>query len=428
MTPNERTIGDARRALLPPEWPGTAVMGHEELNAVRQVLEARSPFRYYGPDVQGYARRFEQACQERLGRRYAIAVNSGTAALSISLAAFGIGPGDEVLLPGYLWPSCVSAIVRAGAVPKLVDIDDTFNLCPASLDAAVTAHSRAVMVIHMNGGPPRLDEVIEVARRHGLHVIEDVSQANGGSYRGRQLGGFGDVATFSFQLNKTITAGEGGLIVSDDDRVARRAAAAHDIGFPRNDAGRLVTDDPDAQMWGFGSRMSELGAAVLFAQEQKIESIVARMRAVAHRLYDDIGAIDDVRMRHRPDPAGDIGSFVLMTWPDDAFAAEIVRRTRALGVRSQHGGLNNLVMTDWGLHLYGNNRNLVERLSTSRSGYPWADPANAFARGYAYGFGSLPVADDLFSRSSLLAMSPALTTDVADAVVEAFQSSAAAMS
>jgi dTDP-4-amino-4,6-dideoxygalactose transaminase len=414
-------------ALLPPEWPGTVVMGDEEIAAARAVLAARSPFRYYGPEPLGYTRRFEEACANRLGRRNALAVNSGTAALSIAMAAYGIGPGDEVLVPGYLWPSCIAAVVRAGAIPKLVDIDETFNVAPAALDATVTTNSRAVLVIHMNGCPPRLDEVLQVARRHGLLVIEDVAQANGGSFFGKPLGSFGDAATFSFQLNKTITAGEGGLIASDDELFALRASAAHDIGFPRNASGRLVTDDPRGRMWGFGSRMSELGAAVLYAQEQKIRDIVSRMRAAARRLYDGIGGLSTVQTRHRPDPEGDLGSFVLLTWPDAQYAREIVRRTRERGVRSSHGGLNNLVMTDWGLHLYSNNLNLVDRLSTGAAGYPWKDPANAFAAPYRYGHGSLPTADDLFSRSSLIAVSPALSDDAVDAVIEAFHASAAAM-
>lgn len=407
-------------ALLPPEWPGTYFMGEEEAAAVSAVLKAKSPFRYYGPDLQGFTSKFEGLVRARLGRRHALALNSGTVALAVSVTALGIGPGDEVLVPGYLWPSCLSAVVRAGAIPRLVDVDDTFTVDPNDLRAKIGPHTKAVMVIHMSGSAGRLDDVLAVARDAGIAIIEDVAQANGGTFDGRPLGSFGDVATFSFQLNKTISAGEGGLVASDDDLLSRKLVAAHDLGFPRNAEGRLVLDDPEVSLWGHGGRMSEVAAAVLAAQEAKIERIVAEMQRASRRLYAGLAGVPDVRLRHRPDPAGDNGSFVLMTWPDAEHARRIVHQTRALGVRSTLGSLNNLAMEDWGLHLYYNNRNLVQRVGTNPRGYPWTDSANAFANDYEYGKGALPRADDLFSRSSLIAVSPALTDDAIDRIVDAY--------
>ena len=121
----------ANDTLLPYEWPGSYYLGQEELDAVTKALESRSLFRFYGHDLQHYADRLEEAYRARLGREYALAVSSGTAALSIAMGMLDVGPGDEVLLPGYFWVSCASAVVRAGAIPRLVDIDDTFSMDPA---------------------------------------------------------------------------------------------------------------------------------------------------------------------------------------------------------------------------------------------------------------------------------------------------------
>ena len=413
--------------LLPYEWPGTTVMGAEERDAVVAVVEARSPFRYYGPDLQGYADRLEGAYRERLGRRHALAVSSGTAALSVAVSALGLGPGDEVLVPGYLWVSCVSAVVRAGAVPRLVDVDDTFTVDPEALERAVGPHSRALLLVHMSGACGDLDRVLDVARRHGLAVVEDCAQANGASFRGRPLGSFGDLAVFSFQLNKNITAGEGGLVACDDDRLHARAVAAHDLGYPRNAAGRLVTDDAEAQLWGLGARMGELGAAVLCAQEPKLDGIVDRMRAAQAVLVDGIAGVGGAVPRRVPDRAGDSGAFALFVWPDTEACRRIVGATRAAGVRPGPDGASNIRLADFGLHLYANNAALVERRGTDRSGHPWTHPDNAFAQPYDYGPGALPVADDLFERTSLIAVPPSLTAETAREVVRIYRECAAGL-
>ncbi len=406
--------------LLPYEWPGSDVYGEEELAAVAEVLRSRSPFRFYGHDLQHYADRLEAAYCRRLGRRSCLAVNSGTSALSIAMAMLDVGPGDEVILPGYLWVSCISAVIRAGAIPRLVDIDDTFTLDPVDLERKVGERTKAILVVHMSGATGHLDRVVSLARERGIGLIEDVAQANGAGFRGAPLGSFGDVAIFSFQYNKAITAGEGGLVACDDPALARRAFAAHDLGYPRDADGRLDAGDSSAQRWGQGSRMSELTAAVLSAQEAKLDALVRRMRALQRRIAAGLGAIAGARLRRAPDPEGGNGSFVIVTWPDEASCHAVVEATRRAGVRTGPQGLNNVTFAEWGLHLYYHNLSLVAKRGTNARGYPWADPANAFAQDYEYGKGSLPQADDLFARSSLLAVPPSLSEDAADRLVDIF--------
>lgn len=411
--------------LLPYEWPGSYYMGEEELANVTKVLRGRSPFRFYGHDVQHFAQRLEYAYRQRLGRSHALAVSSGTAALSIAMGSLGLGPGDEILLPGYFWVSCVAAVVRAGAVPRLVEVNDTFVMDPQDMERKITPHTKAVLIVHMSGATGDLDELIRIARKHDLRVIEDVAQANGGTFHGKPLGSFGDVAIFSFQLNKNITAGEGGLLACDDETLYHRAVALHDLGYARDADGRLVMDDPSMQMWGHGARMSEIAAAVLTAQEKKLDTIVEAMRSTNHRLYRGIAEVAGVRGRRVPDPDGDCGSFVLLIWPSREVCLDMVKRTRERGVVTGPKGINNIPLTGWGLHLYYNNRSLTEKRGIAASGFPWTAPENSFSRDYTYERGTLPTTDDLFDRASLIAVPPTLSADSCDRVIDIYGQCAA---
>jgi 8-amino-3,8-dideoxy-alpha-D-manno-octulosonate transaminase len=384
-------------------------MGAEELAAVTAVLQARSPFRFYGHDLQRYCERLENAYCERLGRKYALAVNSATSALCLALSALGIGAGDEVLLPGYLWVSCLAAIVRTGAIPRLVDVDDTFCMDPADLEKKIGPYSRAVLLIHMSGAPGAVDKIAEICRAHKLFLIEDCAQANGASFYGKPVGSFGALAIFSFQMAKNITAGEGGLLVCDEEHLYMRARACHDSGYPRNSEGRLETSDPALQLWGQGSRCPELLAAVVCAQLEKLDAITGAMRKAKYALRRKLEAIPGLAFRRILDPSGDSGPFLLLIWKDRETCLSMVEKTRAAGVRTSSPGVNNIPMTDWGLHIYYNNVSLVEKRSLNVAGRPWTDPLNAFSANYKYDKGTLPVLDGLIDRSSLLSIPPVLS-------------------
>lgn len=417
--PDELKIPD-NGELMPYEWPGSYFFGSEEMNAAAEVLQARSPFRFYGHDLRSYASHLEQAYGKRLGRKYALAVNSGSAALSLAMSAIGIGPGDEVLLPGYMWVSCASAVVRAGAIPRLVDVDDTFCMNPADLERKIGPYSRAVLMVHMSGAPGAVDSVAEICRRHRLYLIEDCAQANGASYKGKPTGAFGDIAIFSFQLNKNITAGEGGLIVCDDEGLYRRAWACHDLGYPRTPEGRLDTSDATCQIWGQGSRCPELLAAVVSAQLPKLDNIVAQMRQRKYALRNKLTGIPGLSFRRILDPDGDSGPFLIMIWSDRATCVRMVERTRNAGVKTGAAGINNIPLWEWGLHIYYNNVSLVEKRSLSPAGRPWSDPLNAFGASYTYGKGTLPVLDSLIERSSLMAIPPVLSDDAIEVIAKEF--------
>lgn len=413
-------VNHSDETLLPNEWPGSYFMGEEEVDTVTKVLMARSPFRFYGHDLQHYADQVEDHFRQRLGRKNAVLVNSGTGALSTAMLAADVGPGDEVLVPGYMWVACISSVIRAGAIPRLVEINDTFTMDPDDLERKISPRTKAVLLVHMSGACGDVERIAAICKRHNVLLIEDVAQANGARFHGKPLGSFGDIGIFSFQYNKNMTAGEGGMVVSDDDLLGKKAWAYHDLGYARNAAGRLEPDGA-VQTWGQGLRMSEISAAVLHAQAQKLDLITATMRARNQQLYAGIGQIPGVKPRRVIDPAGDSGPFVIFTWPTGEICAEIVERTRAAGVKPGPMGVGNIRMTDWGLHIYYNNVSLVEKRGINSAGRPWSDPLNSFHTEISYHKGALPQMDDLIERSCLIPVPPSLTESTTNRIIDIYQ-------
>ncbi|WP_244622766.1 DegT/DnrJ/EryC1/StrS family aminotransferase [Microvirga brassicacearum] len=410
-----------RTTPLPWELPGAQWIGEEERELVDRVVRSRSPFRFYGPDPQRMVDSLEREWSTIFGHKHALAVSSGTAALTIAFSALGIGPGDEVLVPGYLWVSCVSAVVRVGAIPKLVDIDDTFCMDPDDLRRKIGPHSRAVLCVHMSGAPGRISEIAEICRAHGLSLVEDCAQTAGASQNGRAVGRFGDIGIFSFQLNKNMTSGDGGLLVAEDDALFRRIVALHDLGYPRNEAGRLDASDETCQLWGMGARMSELAGAMALAQMRKLPQITGAMRGSKWRIREAIKNLPGLSFRRVPDPAGDTGPFLLMLLSDGSIARRFVDALRAEGISGPPGSLTCLTMREWGLHWYSNIPSLVHRRSNSRDGFPWTHPSNAFAAGYDYSDGALPRCDEFHARGALLCISSTLTSADESDIVTAFR-------
>jgi 8-amino-3,8-dideoxy-alpha-D-manno-octulosonate transaminase len=410
-----------RTSPLPWELPGAHWIGEEERALVLSVVEARSPFRYYGPDPQHCVDRLEAQWRERFGHPHALAVNCGTAALHIVLAAMAVGPGDEVLVPGYLWVSCLGAVVRLGAIPRLVDIDDTFCMDPADLTAKINDRSKAVLCVNMSGAPGRVAEIAAIASEHGLYLLEDCAQAIGASQNGRPAGSFGDAAIFSFQLNKNMTSGEGGMIVCKDEDLFKRCFAIHDLGYARSAAGRLDTSDPRFQLWGVGARMSELQGAMALAQLDKLDRITGAMRRAKWCIREALTDIPGLGFRRIVDPAGDSGPFLITIYRDGETCRRFTAALCAEGIRGPDGSLACIPMSDWGLHWYFNNASLVEKRSLSADAFPWTHPANDFAAAMDYRRGLLPKCDDMSERAALLTIASCLTDRDIDDIITAFR-------
>src|SRR5438477_7707870 len=284
--------------------PGLSLVGQEEIDEVLEVLQSGFLYRY-GPDAdpafKAKVRTLEDRVAGRLGTRYAVAVNSGTSALSVILAGLAIGAGDEVIVPGFTYIASISSIVYAGALPVLAEVDDTLNLDPADVEARITPRTRAIMAVHMLGNPARLAELGDVARKHGLMLIEDCVQAFAATYRGKPVGSCGIAGGLSFNAYKTITAGDGGMVVTDDEGLYRRCFAMHDQGHSPLRNGVEIGSRP---FLGLDFRMTELSAAVLLAQLCKVDAILTRLRANKALFKSLIGEVPGLAFRTLPDPAG----------------------------------------------------------------------------------------------------------------------------
>lgn len=233
-----------------------------------------------GPFVE----RFETAFAEKVGRRFGVAVANGSGALDIAVAALGIGPGDEVIMPTFTIISCAASVVRAGAKPILVDSDPvSWNMDVGAIEARITPATRAIMPVHIYGLPVDMGPLLDIARRHGLRVIEDAAEMHGQNWRDRPCGAFGDVSTFSFYPNKHITTGEGGMVVTDDADLAEALRGLRNLCFK---PGRRFVHD--ALGWNY--RMTNLQAALGLAQLERLDAHVVRKReigALYNRLLAD---------------------------------------------------------------------------------------------------------------------------------------------
>src|SRR5262245_9119447 len=228
-----------------------------------------------------FVKKLEAGIAQLMGCAYGVAVCNGSAAIEVALAALRIGAGDEVILPTFTIISCASAIVRAGAIPVVVDCQpDTWNLDPALVAAKITSRTKAIMVVHIFGLPVEMDSILELARKHGLFIIEDAAEQHGQTYKGRPVGSLGDIATVSFYPNKHVTTGEGGMVLTNDEALADRSRGLRNLCF-----GKQQRFMHEALGWNF--RMSNLQAAVGVAQLERLEETVAKKRLIG-RWYEEL--------------------------------------------------------------------------------------------------------------------------------------------
>jgi 8-amino-3,8-dideoxy-alpha-D-manno-octulosonate transaminase len=326
-----------RATKLGANFPGPLYYGSEEKAGLLEVLEARAPFRWYGIGPKGgsphQCNDFEREFASYEHTRYTVAVTSGTMALYTAIAALGVGPGDEVILPAWTWYSCYNAIVAAGATPVFAEIDGSMDIDPEDLERHITPRTKIIMVVHISGEPADMDAIMKVAREHRLKVLEDCAQSVGATYRGKPVGSIGDCGIFSFQECKTITAGEGGAVVTADPGIFERAARFHDLGDLREGHAKMLGQKPRfSQFLGGQFRMSEFTGAVLRAQLRKLDRIVADFRDKADRVTKGIQDLPGIEFRKRNDPAGGIGSAVYFCTAGKAQRDRFIRALEAENV------------------------------------------------------------------------------------------------
>lgn len=365
--------------------PGHSFLGKEETDLVQEVLNSWELSRYRFDDVSASSPSkvytLEREVEKRLGAQHCLAVNSGTSALLTALVALSIGPGDEVIVPGYTFIASIAAIVHRGAVPVLAEVDDSLTLDPVDVEQRITPATTAILAVHMLGAPCDLDALRAVADRHGLLLIEDVAQACGGSFHGRALGTIGEAGAFSLNLFKVITAGDGGWVTIADKSAYERAFAYHDHGFKPVRQGLIDADS----LFGLNLRMTELTGAVALGQFRKLDQILARLRQQRRNLANALGELPGVRLRRLTDADGDCATVLVLTF-DRVEAAAAVADT-----------IGTCTLLASGRHYYGNMLPLLSRRTPTVAECPFACHAHPTTRRYAPGM--LPRTDDLLGRS-----------------------------
>jgi 8-amino-3,8-dideoxy-alpha-D-manno-octulosonate transaminase len=372
--------------------PGFEIIGEEEEKEILDVLSRKMLFRYeFDAQRKGIYKveQFEKEFAAYCGTKHALAVSSGTAALRVALAALGISPGDEVITQGFTFVATWEAILDAGAIPVFAEIDDTLCLDPDDLANKMTPRTKAIIPVHMCGSQARINEIIDIAGKNRIPVIEDTAQSCGGKLDGKALGSFGSMGIFSFDSVKTMTTGEGGMTVTDDTDLYVKASEYHDHGHDHNpNVGRGLEK---RSFIGFNYRMMELQGALGLAQLRKLDNVIlARQKENKMRLKEVLSKIDQVTFRHIPDPDGDSATFLIFSLPTPEKAVAFNK------VMSEEGA-GAVYWYDNSWHYYREWEHLLEGKSLSRTGHPFKTASGEVR--CQYSSDALPKTAELLSRA-----------------------------
>ena len=282
--------------------PGFELVGEQERNAINELFDDGGILFRHGWDTVRNNRyrilEFQDAFAAALGAKYALAVTSGTAALKVALKTLGVKPGDEVIMPSFTFVATVEAILDVGAVPIIVNVDETLNMDPGELESAITDRTRVILPVHMLGVGARMDSILDIAKAKDLAVLEDNAESLGGSWEGKKLGTLGDVGAFSFDFGKVITTGEGGMVLTDDRDLFEFANEYHDHGH-QNDRS-IPRADERPRIFGTNYRMGEMQAAIGLVQLQKLDTIRGRNKENYTRLFNQLRDIPRITFRTIP--------------------------------------------------------------------------------------------------------------------------------
>jgi 8-amino-3,8-dideoxy-alpha-D-manno-octulosonate transaminase len=313
--------------------PGFEFWGDEERKEVNDVLETGILMRYGfdGPRKGIWkAKELEQEICKKFGSEYAHLTSSGTSALTTAMAALGIGHGDEVIMPTFTFVASFEAVLSVGATPVLVDVDETLTLDPKAVELAITPKTKCIMPVHMCGSMADMDALKNICDQHDLVLLEDACQSIGASYKGKMLGTIGHAGTFSFDFVKTMTCGEGGVVMTNNKDVYTKCDGYTDHGHDH-----LGGADRGADLHpfiGYNYRISELHAAVGLAQIRKVDHFLSIQKRNHQLLKQIISQVPEVTFRAVPDPAGDSCTFLSWFLPTEEITVAFVEEMKAQGI------------------------------------------------------------------------------------------------
>jgi dTDP-4-amino-4,6-dideoxygalactose transaminase len=366
--------------------PGMDIIGDEEKKALLEVIESGYLYRYgdlSDPKFKAKVWNLEQDFAKKIRSKFALAVTSGTTALLTALWTLGIGPGDEVIVPGYTFIASITSIIFSRAIPVLAEIDETLTLDPKDVRKKITSRTKAIMLVHMLGNPGHLDEFTKIADEFNIYLIEDCAQALGGTFNGKYVGTFGKIGAFSLNVYKTITSGDGGMVVTDDEELYKRAFSIHDQGhLPL----RQGVEQGKRTILGLNFRMNELTAAVAEAQLKKLDYIKKKLHENKQRLKAILSEIKEIEFRKVLDDQGDVGTLLTFFMPTIESAERLANKI----------GCTTVAKSGW--HVYNNMEHVLGKMTVTSEGCPFTCP---YYKGPEINYykGMLPQTDDLLSRA-----------------------------
>ncbi|MFT5193842.1 MAG: dTDP-4-amino-4,6-dideoxygalactose transaminase [Cellvibrionaceae bacterium] len=333
-----------------------------EIVAAVRVLATGGLSRYHTSGVSE-VNKFEGELEDYLGVRHALAVNSGTSALICALIGAGVGPGDEVLVPAYTWVATAAAPLAVGAIPVLVEVNDSLTMDPTDIERKITEHTKAIIPVHMINLVADMDAIMKIAAAHDLFVIEDACQAIGLTYRGRRVGSIGHAAAFSFNQHKNLKAGEGGALLTNDDRVHARALMYHDVGsYIRADSLGLGADEP--LFVGVNYRMPEILAAILRPQLRSLDKMLSKRRKHRQIVLSELAKLPQSGWNASPHCDEDAAANLTLKFDDPNKASAFASAQ----------GMNRMI--DTGRHVYTNWSPILARRTAHPKNNPYRDRPN----------------------------------------------------
>ncbi len=339
--PTNRNIVIGRRYNMP--GPGAFLVGEEERREVEEILESGYLSRYGSLDNPNFKRKvakLEEQFAKIVGVKHCLALNGATSAIMASLAALKIKPGAEIIMPGYTYIATMSAVIAVGGKPILAEIDESLTLDPTDVEKKITSKTQGVIPVHMLGNPCDMDRIMRIAREHQLFVLEDGCQALGAHYKGRSVGSFGDMGAFSLNINKTITAGDGGLATTNSRSLYERAFGFHDQGHIPS---LLGVEFGTRTVMGINLKLNELTGAFAIGQLKKLDKILQTLKVKKTQFKNALmaGCIQNMEFRKINDP-DECHTILTVLFADAATAQRVAK------------ALNTITVFDSGWHVYNN--------------------------------------------------------------------------
>jgi len=394
---------------------GAELIGKEEIKEVMDVLGTGIFARYaFDNERKGIwkVRDFEHDFAKYTDAKYALGVTSGSAALKVALTALDVGPGDEVICPAFTFMATYEAVLEVGAIPVMADIDETLNLDPDDIPNKITPRTKAVIPVHMCGSAARIDRIVKVAKKHKLLVLEDTAQALGASFKGKKLGTFGNMGSYSFDHYKTITTGEGGMVITNDADLYHRAEWYHDHGHDHLSKISRALDG--RSMLGFNYRMNEFQGALGLAQLRKLNRVIAAQQKNKAMIKDFLAAVPGIGFRLLPDPEGDSATFL-------GFNLPVEKQTRSFQAALKAEGLDTVLWKDNFWHYVPNWEHFLAKSTANSKKQPFSDPRN---KKTAYSRKQIPHAEDLLGRTLFMGVSVKMPAVRMKAIRRAIESAA----